>query len=308
MMAPESAGGFVHHMEKVEGHKIRERSESFKDFFGQARLFYNSQTEIEKKHILGAFHFELGKVKDKEVRNRMVHMIANVDRELATEVAKGIGVAPPTDEAKIKEVAKDHLPQQEGKRSVDKSPALSMEDTDNKHINKSSIKGRKVAILIDEGFDYDAVMHVKNKLMEGNASAEIVSKFHGMIPASNGKEMETDKNHVTTDSVLYDAIFIPGGAKSVEKMKKQGDVLHFINEAFKHCKPLAFSGEAVELIKETALKDIVNEQQNGVTVTMGVVTTGNNDSLNDFSESFTKCIAMHRFWEREDEGKDMIPA
>jgi catalase len=67
--APENMGGFTHYMEKVEGTKIRERSDSFKDFFTQAKLFYDSMSDIEKKHILEAFHFELGKVEVKKSGN-----------------------------------------------------------------------------------------------------------------------------------------------------------------------------------------------------------------------------------------------
>lgn len=305
MMAPESEGGFVHHMEKVEGHKIRARNDSFKDYFTQAKLFYDSQSKPEKRHIVDAFHFELGKVKDKSIRQRMVYMIANVDRELATEVAKGIGVEPPTNEAKIKEVAKDAKPRQEEKKGVDKSPALSMENT-----SKDSIKGRKVAILIDEGFDYESVMKVKKKLAEGNASAEIISKFHDMIPASNGETLETDKNHVSTASVLYDAVFIAGGKKSVKAMENQGAVLHFVNEAYKHCKPIAAFGEAVEILRISALKDVEIEtgDADGVISDMGVISTRKKDVLNEFADSFAESIAMHRFWEREEKDKATIPA
>jgi catalase len=228
--APGNRGGYTHHMEKVEGTKIRERSDSFKDYFSQAKLFYDSMSAAEKKHILEAFHFELGKVEVKEVRQRMVYMIANVDRMLAENIAKGIGVAPPYDEDKIKEVAKDALPRKTGGKSVDRSPALSQEN-----LKGNSIKGRKVAIMIDKGFDYQAVVKVKEMLMENNASAHIVSMLHGMILSSTGEEMETDRSHVTTASVLYDAVFIPGGVESIQVMKGQGDVIHFINEAYKHC-------------------------------------------------------------------------
>jgi catalase len=45
MTAPENMGGYVHYMEKVEGHKVRERSESFKDHFSQATMFWHSITD-----------------------------------------------------------------------------------------------------------------------------------------------------------------------------------------------------------------------------------------------------------------------
>ena len=67
----EADGGYKHYEEKVEGHKVRARSESFKDHFSQARLFWLSMTDIEKKHIIDAFSFELGKVKIKPFVNKL---------------------------------------------------------------------------------------------------------------------------------------------------------------------------------------------------------------------------------------------
>ena len=42
-------GGYVHYQEKVEGRIIQARSDSFKDFFSQARLFWNSMSPVGKK-------------------------------------------------------------------------------------------------------------------------------------------------------------------------------------------------------------------------------------------------------------------
>jgi catalase len=296
---PQDMGGYKHYMEKVEGTKIRERSDSFKDFFSQAKLFYDSMSAVEKKHILEAFHFELGKVEVKEVRQRMVYMMANVDRELATEIAKGIGVAPPTDEAMIKEVAKDALPKKTDGKSVDRSPALSMEN-----LKGNSIKGMKVAILVDHGFDYQAVKSVQEMLMENKASSHIISQFHGMIKSSTGEELETDKSHVTTASVLYDALFIPGGEKNAESMKKQGYVIHFINETYKHCKPIGVTGDATELFAKTSIDINVSPEENA-TSNMGVVTAGKGAQLTDFLEKFKNAMLEHRFWDRE---KSSVPA
>jgi catalase len=293
-------GGYTHHMEKIEGTKIRERSDSFKDYFSQAKLFYDSMSAIEKKHILEAFHFELGKVETMEVRQRMVYMMANVDRELAGNIAKGIGVSPPSDENMIKEVAKDAMPRPSGKKTIDRSPALSQEN-----LKGDSIKGRKVAILIDNGFDYQAVSRVKEMLMENNASAHIISQFHGMIKSSTGESLETDRSHVTTASVLYDAVFIPGGAESVQAMKGQGDVIHFINEAYKHCKPIGLTGQAAELLAKSSIESKRDMDNSDVNVNMGMVTAGNESSLAEFMEKFRDAIIEHRHWDRE---KDGVPA
>ena len=55
--------GFESYAERIDGQKIRERSESFRDHFSQATLFWNSQSDAEKDHIVLAFRFELGKVR-----------------------------------------------------------------------------------------------------------------------------------------------------------------------------------------------------------------------------------------------------
>src|SRR5690554_5316155 len=43
-VVPDSQGGYTHYTEKIEGKKVRERSPSFKDFYGQAALFWNSMS------------------------------------------------------------------------------------------------------------------------------------------------------------------------------------------------------------------------------------------------------------------------
>ena len=70
--------------------------ESFNDHYSQAKLFWNSMSPVEKEHIISAFRFEVGKVKSKDVRRQVVHMFNRVDRELAKQIAAGVGVATPT--------------------------------------------------------------------------------------------------------------------------------------------------------------------------------------------------------------------
>jgi catalase len=302
MTAPENMRGYVHYAEKVDGRKIRDRSESFKDFFSQAKLFWNSQTEAEKMHLLSAFHFELGKVESMEVRQRMVDMVSHIDEDLAQEVAKGIGIKGISKDRE--KVAGDAVKPKKGKRSVDHSPALSMENT-----RKDTIKGRKIAILAAEGIDSESLMQIKQAIENEGAQIEVVSRFLGVIPGVGGKEIKIDKNYVTTGSIMYDAVFVPGGMDGVQMLKKQGDALHFINEAFKHCKAVAAYGEGVDLLADAHLIGVElagTNQEHGVRTDKGVVTS-RNSALEPFIQEFIKAIAMHRHWERETI-KDQVPA
>ena len=89
-------GGFASfNDERIDAHKVRARSESFNDHFGQARLFFNSQTDVEKSHIVKALRFELGKVETTAVRVRMLGLLSQVDTQLAEKVAMGLGATVP---------------------------------------------------------------------------------------------------------------------------------------------------------------------------------------------------------------------
>ena len=63
--------GFVSFPQPVMEDKVRGKPEKFADHFTQARLFYESQSEVEKSHIVGAFTFELTKVGVEAVRERV---------------------------------------------------------------------------------------------------------------------------------------------------------------------------------------------------------------------------------------------
>ncbi|CAN5116134.1 hypothetical protein BH23BAC1_BH23BAC1_14110 [soil metagenome] len=222
-MASEEEGGFVHYQERVDGRKVRERSESFKDFFSQATMFWNSMSKAEQKHIIKAAHFELGKVESKMVRERMVNEIFNnISHELATKCAEGVGIDPPSGEiiSKVKDKAeqvKDKIADTiTAGKTVEDSPALSQERTK----KNDSIKSRRVAILVEEGYNHQDVMEVKQALKEKGAHAKIISMFKGMVKSTDSQEIEVDKSHVTTGSIMFDAVFVPGGKESVEAMKK----------------------------------------------------------------------------------------
>jgi catalase len=88
-----------------------------------------------------------------------------------------------------------------------------------------------------------------------------------------------------------------------------GDALHFLNEAFKHCKPVAASSEGVDLLMATEIVGVELAQaatQGQVVSDKGVITVRHADDLGAFIEQFTMAIKQHRHWERE--MKDQVPA
>ena len=101
-----------------------------------------------------------------------------------------------------------------------------------------------------------------------------------MLKSSSGEKLEVNQNYLTAASVMYDAVYVPGGKESINTLKMQGDAIHFINEAFRHCKPLGATGEGVELLKAANLPDIKFAGQKSadkVVSDKGVVTSGNSE-------------------------------
>jgi hypothetical protein len=84
------AAGFVSFPQTVEGDKLRGKPEKFADHYTQATLFYESQTAVEKAHIVGGFRFELSKLTVPAIRERMLASLVNVSADMAAKIADGL--------------------------------------------------------------------------------------------------------------------------------------------------------------------------------------------------------------------------
>src|SRR5699024_3154654 len=260
---PPEEGGYAHYPEKVEGHKTRERpSESFYDFFSQPRLFWNSMTPVEKQHIVETFNYHLGYVKSKSVRQQVVDMFANVDKEMATVIAKNIGVNPPT---------KGNVPVTES------SPSLSMANTPHYAYTQ------KVGILIGDGFNGEEVKSVINTLKEYGVFMDVISEKLGTVTGDDGTEIKVDKGFVSTYPVMYDSLYVVGG-RGDAYAKLDQDIMHFVNSAYKHYKPIG--------VATTGENYIQTSEKNNLA---GVVFAANNPN---FGKEFVSAIAKQRFWGR----------
>jgi catalase len=141
--------------------------------------------------------------------------------------------------------------------------------------------------------------------MDAGVTPEVVSKFKGTLKGEGG-EVKVDKSHVTTASIMYDAVFVPGGQKSIETQKMQGDALHFVQEAFKHCKAVGAMGAGVELLRAARLEGVRLSDDDAVMADAGVVTAGPGASGDAFAQAFIGALAAYRHFERE--RRDEVPA
>ena len=258
---------FEHYQEKVEGHIIRERSESFRDHYTQPAMFWNSMSEWEREHIINAFRFELGKCKNKNTHQRLVDMLGNVDPELCQKVAEGLGAMAPANAVNPTEFS---------------SLALSMANTAN------SPKTRKVAILAEDGFDKKQFDDVSLALTSSGACFDVVSCRLGTVNSCDNSTVEANKTYDTTAPVFYDAVYIPGGSH-IESLKNSIDVQGFLSDSFNHYKTIGLRGEATALLsllhcKESAEPGVVCEQAN---------------NMKTYADDFVHALTKGRHFERK---------
>ena len=153
--------------ERIDARKVRARSQSFFDHFSQATLFFNSQSDAEKNHLTNALRFELGKVESVEIRQRMIGLLSQVDKGLATNVADALGLSVPKkpEQPMNHSIPADGNPAKFQPKTVDQgiqsSAPLSMANT-----IKDTIKSRKIAILTADGTDGTQVDKMKKALRQ----------------------------------------------------------------------------------------------------------------------------------------------
>ncbi|GAB3808001.1 catalase [Virgibacillus kimchii] len=256
---PPEEGGYVHYPERVEGRKVKATSDSFKDYFSQARMVWNSMSAVEKQHITQAFSFMLGNVKSKSVRQQAVDMFSHVDIGLATAIADYIDANPPSGV---------HVP-------VETSyPSLSQLNT------PKYAYSLKVGVLISDGFNGGEVKEVIRAFESHGILYEIIGKKFGSVTGTDGTSIDVDATFLITDPALYDSLYIAGGSDA----SLQQDIMNFVGTAYKHYKPIGVGTTGEQYIKTASQNNL-----------KGVVFATENT---DFAEAFVSVIGEQRFWER----------
>ena len=291
-LASPDAGAYVHYTERVEGHKIRERSESFKDHFSQATLFFRSLSKPEQQHLIEAL----------PVRARQGRAQGDPPARRRALRAHRRGAArrpwPPPSESTAPRGKNGSAPRP--------SPALSMANT-----VKNTIKGRVIAALVAPGVAGRELIAVRKALEADGAKVEIIAPALGMVATSDGTSLEATKSLLTVKSVLFDAVLVPGGAESVEALAADPDARDFVDEAYKHFKPIGALGEGVELLRAAGIDEEMlgsPERRNGKAGgRFGVVLGGGSDARG-FVEPFREAVAQHRHWGRAEAGRPVPQA
>ena len=264
-------GGFRSFRTPVEEGKVRLRAESFADHFSQARLFYRSQTEIERAHLASALVFELSKVTLPHVRLRVLANLRNVDEDLAARVANGLAMDLP--DASVPAAPPVDLADSPALRIVGKYP--------------DTLKGRLVGLLVADGTDGDAVTRVKTAAEAAGAQVQIIAPKIGGVTLNDGAALPADRQLQGAPSVLFDAVALVLSEDGCARLIEDSAAVDFVRDAFGHLKAIGHTAEAQPLLDKAAV-----EPDAGVIV------------LGKSAKAFVAAAAT-RQWDREPKVRDL---
>lgn len=178
------------------------------------------------------------------------------------------------------------------------------------------LAGLKIAILIANGFNEAEMTSFQRGLLEAGANPRIVSVENGL---ANGWQGTTWGHYFAVDCPLpdalaadYDALVIPGGQRSLDKLKLTAHTRRFIGGFMAAHKPMAVIGDAIQLLVHTGqiknvmvtghetLKSMVTEAgglwaDNSPTISQNLMTWNQIDvNIGDMVEAFINFTATQK--------------
>lgn len=107
----------------------------------------------------------------------------------------------------------------------------------------NKLNGKKVAILVANGFEQVEMTKPREALTEAGAETRIVSiksgKIQGMNHDEKGDKFDVDLTLAQAKAEDFDALLIPGGLLNPDEMRQQDSALEFTRNFFEAGKPVA---------------------------------------------------------------------
>src|SRR5882757_2675202 len=105
------------------------------------------------------------------------------------------------------------------------------------------LKGKRVAILVADGFEQVEMANPRRALEHAGAEPQIVSpepeEIKSWKQTNWGQTFYVDVSLEKADARKYDALLLPGGMMSVDKLRTLPDAVEFVSAFFDEGKPVA---------------------------------------------------------------------
>jgi protease I len=175
-----------------------------------------------------------------------------------------------------------------------------------------SLNGKKVAILVEDGFEQIELTSPKEALEEAGAKTFIISPKSGKVKGWEhtqwGKEFPVDVNVEQAKANDYDALLLPGGVMNPDKLRTSKPAVQFVQSFFEQRKPVGsichgpwmlVEADVLKGRKVTSYHSIKTDVKNAgatwvdqeVVVDQGLVTSRNPDDLPAFNRKLVEEVA-----------------
>jgi catalase len=262
--------------------KVRGKPEKFAEHYAQAKLFFESQTEVEKSHVQGAFRFELSKLTVPAIRVRVISSLLNVSKKLASDLARDLGIELPQAMPRAMKTAP--------KPEIDASPALSLKALP----GNGSIATRKIAIVLADGVEADSITDLIEELNGAGAVTRLLGSRLGTVRSEDGEPLEIDATLENSPAVLFDALVLPGGSEAVDALCLDGRTLEFVKDQYRHCKTILALGNSSKILTQAGIPLTLPSGDSDP----GLLIEGQHGSETN-ARSFIAAIGLHRHVERD---------
>lgn len=175
-----------------------------------------------------------------------------------------------------------------------------------------NIQGKKVAILVADGFEESEYEAPKKELEHAGATTTTISlkkgEVRGWAKKDWGKMVKVQMAIEDADCNDFDALVLPGGVMNPDILRQNEDVLHFVKNFFVEGKPVAaichgpwtlIDADVVDGRRMTSYKSLKTDLQNAgadwidesVVVDNGLITSRFPEDLPNFCRKLIEEIA-----------------
>jgi catalase len=117
----------------------------------------------------------------------------------------------------------------------------------------------------------------------------------GTVQGSSGEGLPVEVTIEAAPSVLFDAVVLPPGAGAAATMAADGLAVEFVQQQYRHCKPLLVPIAATTLLQAAGATSLPEDEGDP-----GLLFAPDDQVANAGAE-FIRRVALHRAWQRQTE-------
>ena len=110
-------------------------------------------------------------------------------------------------------------------------------------MSTETLSGRKIAILVTDGFEQVELLEPRKALDEAGATTKLISPTEGTVRGWNhkdwGEEVPVDIALRSTKASDFDALLLPGGVMNPDRLRMQPEAVSFVKHFVDAGKPIA---------------------------------------------------------------------